>query len=157
MKRGCEWEGFSQAEKHHRLPPYVWSTAGRSAVRLLAIAFISLQVALCLADAQQPASSRSVARSYFASAQKALAAGDSAAALEKLNRAVQADPNFAQAYLLLGLTEFRGGETAESIKHHKRALKTQPRSYTGHNNRASAYLRARTCQDARAEPEQAVL
>src|SRR5438270_13817880 len=123
MKRGCELERFSQAEAHHLLPPYVWSTAGRSAVRLLGIAFISLQVALCLADAQQPASSRSVARSYFASAQKALSAGDSAAALEKLNRAVQADPNFAQAYLLLGFTAVQGGQTANSIRHYKRASK----------------------------------
>src|SRR5438034_10933032 len=105
MKRGCEWEGFSQTEKRHRLPPYVWSTAGRSAVRLLGIAFISLQVALSLADAQRPASSRSVARSYFASAQKALAAGDSATDLEKLNRAVQANTNYAQASILLGLME----------------------------------------------------
>ena len=156
MKRGCQWEGFSQAEKRFRLPPHASSTAGPSAVRLLAIAFISLQVALCLADAQQPASSRSVARSYFASAQKALAAGDSATALEKLNRAVQADPNFAQAYLLLGLTEFQGGQTAKSIRHYKRALKLQPRSYTGHYNLALAYLRERNFQDARAELEQAV-
>src|SRR5438552_11835610 len=156
MKRGCEWEGLSQAEKRHRLPPYVWSTAGRGAVRLLAIAFISLQAALCLADAQQSASSRSAARSYLASAQKALAAGDSATALEKLNRAVQADPNFAQAYLLLGLTEFQGGQTAKSIRHYKRALKLQPRSYTGHYNLALAYLRERNFQDARAELEQAV-
>src|SRR5439155_22018521 len=80
MKRGCEWEGFSQAEKRFRLPLHASSTAGRGAVRLLAIAFISLQAALCLANAQQSASSRSVARSYFASAQKALAAGDSATA-----------------------------------------------------------------------------
>ena len=35
------------------------------------------------------------ARSYFASAQKALAAGDSATAVEKLRQAVQADPKFA--------------------------------------------------------------
>src|SRR5207245_10889178 len=105
MKRGCEWEVLSQACKRHRLPPYFWSTAGRSAVRLLGIAFISLQVALSLADAQRTASSRSVARSYFASAQKALAAGDSATALEKLNRAVQEDPNLAQAYRQLGRME----------------------------------------------------
>src|SRR5207244_3864649 len=139
-----------------RLPPYVWSTAGRGAVRLLAIAFISLQAALCLANAQQSAPSRSAARSYVASAQKALAAGDSATALEKLNRAVQADPNFAQAYLLLGVTEFQGGQTAKSIRHYKRALKLQPRSYTGHYNLALAYLRERNFQDARAELEQAV-
>src|SRR5438876_543546 len=156
MKRSTEWEWFSQAEKRHRLPPYVWSTAGRSAVRLLGIVFVSLHVALSLADPQRPASSRSVARSYFASAQKALAAGDSATALEKLNRAVQADPNFAQAYFLLGLTEFQGGETAKSIQHYKRALKLQPRSYTGHYNLALAYLRERNFQDARAELEQAV-
>jgi tetratricopeptide (TPR) repeat protein len=156
MKRGREWEGFSQTEKRSRLTPGVWSTAGHSTIRLLAIAVVLFQVALCLADAQQTASSRSLARSYFASAQKSLAAGDSIAALEKLNRAVQADPNFAQAYLLLGLTEFQGGETAKSIQHYKRALKLQPRSYTGHYNLALAYLRERNFQDARAELEQAV-
>src|SRR5436309_15140499 len=119
MKRGCEWEGFSQAEKRHRLPRYVWSTAGRGAVRLLAIAFISLHAALCLANAQHSASSRSAARSYVASAQKALAAGDLAAALEKLNRAVQADSNFAQISLFSGLIQCQRGQTAKPILHYK--------------------------------------
>src|SRR5207253_3759552 len=40
--------------------------------------------------------------------------------------------------------------------HYKRALKLQPRSYTGHYNLALAYLRERNFQDARAELDQAV-
>ena len=89
-------------------------------------------------------------------AQKALAAGDPTTAIEKLNQAVQVDPNYAEAYLLLGLTEFQRGETAKSIEHYQRALKLQPGSYSGHYNLALAYLRDHKLQEGRAQLEQAV-
>jgi tetratricopeptide (TPR) repeat protein len=104
----------------------------------------------------QPQTRRSVARSYFTSAQKALAAGDSTTAVENLNQAVQADSNYAEAYLLLGLTEFQRGETAKSIEHYRRALQLQPGSYSGHYNLALAYLRDHKLQEGRAQLEQAV-
>ena len=107
------------------------------------------------ADAQQPAPNPSPARSYFLAAQKALAAGDSATAVEKLQRAVQADPKFAEAYLLLGLTEFQRGETEKSIQHYQQALKFEPQSYSGHYNLALAYLRERKLDDGRVQLEQA--
>ena len=90
------------------------------------------------------------------SAQKALAAGDSVTALEKLHQAVQADPKFAPAYLLLGLTEFRLGHTTTAIEHYQRALELQPRSFSGHYNLALAYLRDHRLEDGRAQLEQAV-
>ena len=124
----------------------------------VAVSLISLHmtIALCLANAQQAEQGRALARSYFVSAQKALAAGDSATAIKKLNRAVLADSNYAEAYLLLGLTEFQLGETAKSIAHYKQALKLQPRSYSGHYNLALAYLREHKLQDGREQLEQAV-
>jgi tetratricopeptide (TPR) repeat protein len=67
-----------------------------------------------------------------------------------------ADSNYAEAYLLLGLTEFQRGETAKSIAHYKQALKLQPQSYSGHYNLALAYLREHRLQDGREQLEQAV-
>ncbi|HEV3206967.1 MAG TPA: tetratricopeptide repeat protein [Terriglobales bacterium] len=105
---------------------------------------------------QQPAPDRSPARSHFSSAQKALAAGDSVTAVEELQQAIQADPKFAEAYLLLGLTEFRRGETEKSIQHYQQSLKLEPHSYSGRYNLALAYLREHRLEDGRAQLEQAV-
>lgn len=58
--------------------------------------------------------------------------------------------------MLLGLTEFQRGATADSIQHYRRALELQPRSYSGHYNLALAYLRVHKVQEARAQLEQAV-
>ncbi len=128
-------------------------------VRSLAIGFIVILLELSSVfpeKAQHVAGGRSVARSYFTSAQKALAAGDSTTAIEKLNQAIQADSNYAEAYLLLGLTEFQRGQTAKSIEHYKRALQLQPGSYSGHYNLALAYLRDHKLEEGRAQLEQAV-
>ncbi|MGA8152991.1 MAG: tetratricopeptide repeat protein [Terriglobales bacterium] len=126
--------------------------------KLLLAGFALLQgvVAFCPAGAQQPAGSPERARTYFANAQEALAAGDSATAIDKLNQAIQADSKFADAYLLLGLTEFRHGDTQKSIEHYQKALQLKPQSYSGHYNLALAYLREHKLQDGRLHLEQAV-
>ena len=128
--------------------------SGRCIALLLAIAFAP--VVGFSARSRNPRPGIRVARSYFTAAQKALAAGDPATAVEKLNQAIQADPNYAEAYLLLGLTEFQRGETAKSIEHYQHALKLQPGSYSGHYNLALAYLRDHKLQEGRAQLEQAV-
>src|SRR5258705_13848953 len=99
-------------------------TAGYSAVRLLAIGLFTLQVGVgaFAANTPQPAPNRVLARVHFVSAQKALAAGDSATARAKLNLALQADSKYAEAYLLLGLVDFQRGETVSAIQHYKKAL-----------------------------------
>ena len=108
-------------------------TTGCRIVRLVAgFIFLHMTIVLCLASPQQ--TGRALARSYFLSAQKALAAGDSDTAVKNLNRAVLANSRYAEAYLLLGLTEFQRGETAQSIVHYKQALKLRPGSYSGHYN-----------------------
>jgi tetratricopeptide (TPR) repeat protein len=125
---------------------------------LLAAGCIWLQLAApaSAAGSKQGAANNSLARSYFLSAQKALAAGDSVTAIENLQQAVQADPKFAEAYLLLGLTEFQRGETQKSIRHYEQALELQPQSYAGHYNLALAYLRERRLEQGRTQLEQAV-
>ncbi len=124
---------------------------------LLAAAIFSQAAGISYAAETQPSlSTASPAHTYFASAQKALAAGDSATAVEKLRQAVQVDPKFAQAYLLLGLTEFRLGDMAKAIEHYQRALELQPRSFSGHYNLALAYLRDHRLEDGRAQLAQAV-
>src|SRR6266699_1004317 len=128
-----------------------------SKFRLLVILLTSLQLVFAHSlTAEQPATKHFLARSYFANARKALSAGDSATALEQLRQAIQADPTFADAYLLLGSTEFQSGEIRDSIQHYKRALELRPQSYSGHFNLALAYLRQREFQDARPHLEQAV-
>src|SRR5579863_5505277 len=122
-----------------------------------AAAFIVVQVlaSLTVASAQQsPSCAR--AQSYIASAQKALSAGDSATALATLHRAIEVDSKCADAFLLLGLTEFQLGETAECIEHYKQALKINPRDYSGHYDLGLAYLKQNALGDARKELEQAV-
>jgi tetratricopeptide (TPR) repeat protein len=132
----------------------------RGLVRLLVAAYIVLVLHvssnLCPANAQAPPPDRRLARSYFTSAQRALAAGDTSTAIAKLNQAVQADASYAEAYLLLGLTEFHNGQTATSIEHYKRALQLQPKSYAGHYNLALAYLRDHKLEEGRAQLEQAL-
>jgi len=132
--------------------------AGWCANHLPAAGFLAIQVVATshLANAPQTMPSCVTAGSYVARAQKALAAGDSATALERLSRAIEVDSKCADAYLLLGLTEFQGGETAKSIQHYKQALKLAPRSYSGHYNLALAYLKRNDLRDARSELEQAV-
>jgi len=96
------------------------------------------------------------ARSQLSSAQAAIDAEDSVTALQELNQAVQIAPRCADAYLLLGLAEFRNGATADSIQHYQKALLLLPRSYSGHYDLALAYLKEQELPEARAQLEEAV-
>ena len=118
--------------------------------------WVVLLLMTAAATAQQPAAACAKARSFITGAQAALAAADSTTALQKLNQATTIDPKCAEAYLLLGLTEFHGGATADSIRHYQRALVLQPRSYSGHYDLALAYLKQKNLPEARAQLEQAV-
>src|ERR1700730_2288177 len=110
----------------------------------------------CWAAALQETPNASLARTYFLSAHKALAEGDSVSAVQKLKQAIQADSKFAEAYLLLGVAAFRRGDTAKAIEHYQRALQLRPNSYSGHYNLALAYLREHKLEDGRAQLEHAV-
>jgi tetratricopeptide (TPR) repeat protein len=134
-------------------------TQGCNLVRLFVTGLISLHLGIAgapLSAEQQPKDSQSSAQSSFVSAQKLLAAGDSAAGREKLILAIQKNPNYAEAYLLLGLIEFQQGDTASSIGHYRKGLELQPGSYSGHYNLALAYLKEHKLKDGRAQLEQAV-
>ncbi|HEV2395336.1 MAG TPA: tetratricopeptide repeat protein [Candidatus Sulfotelmatobacter sp.] len=96
------------------------------------------------------------AGSYLSKAQAAINARDSSGAMQVLKQAVEIAPRCADAYLLLGLTEFHSGATADSISHYKQALSLQPRSYSGHYDLALAYLKERQFEAARAQLEEAV-
>lgn len=125
---------------------------------MLAAGFIAIQVVAAshLANAQQQRPHCAAVRPYVTSAQKALSAGDSATAVERLNKAIAVDAKCADAYLLLGVTEFQRGETEKSIPHYKQAVKLKPRSYAAHYNLALAYLKQNKLADARTELEHAV-
>jgi tetratricopeptide (TPR) repeat protein len=96
------------------------------------------------------------ARSYLSSAQAAINAKDSVTAVQELNQAVRIAPRCADAYLLLGLNEFRNGATSDSIQHYQKALLLQPWSYSGHYDLALAYLKEQKLPEARAQLEEAV-
>ena len=108
------------------------------------------------ATAQDKGPGCAKARSHLSSAQAAIDAKDSVTAVRELNQAVQMAPRCADAYLLLGLTEFHNGANADSIQHYQRALLLQPRSYSGHYDLALAYLKEQKLQEARAQLEEAV-
>jgi protein O-GlcNAc transferase len=120
------------------------------------ILFLSLQLFATDPKAQSKLASCNKVGPYIGAAQQALAKRDLSAALGALNHAVEAEPKCAEAYLLLGITEFQGGETDNSIKHYKRGLELQPSSYSGHYNLALAYLRQHNLEDAHTQLEQAV-
>ena len=123
---------------------------------IIALSFIWLIDSLPIAVAQEKSQTCVTARSFLSGAQKALVANDSPAALSQLNRAVELNPLCADAYLLLGLTEFHGGETSKAIEHYKKALKLAPGSYSAHYDLALAYLKESDLQDARLQLELAV-
>ena len=116
---------------------------------------VQLTVASQLAIAQNRTPSCVTAQRYLTDAQAALNAGNSASALQQLNRAAEVAPRCADVYLLLGLTEFRRGGTGKSIERYKQALELAPRSYSGHYDLALAYLKQNDLRDARSELEQA--
>src|SRR5205823_4544334 len=122
---------------------------------LHAVAFASLQT-MGIAGESQPLPGCTLAGPYMTSARTALTLGDPNSALQKLKRAVEVNPDCAEAHLRLGLLEFQTGATAESIPHYQQALKLQPRSYSARYNLALAYLREHKLREARTQLEQAV-
>ena len=120
-----------------------------------ALAFASLQTVV-IAGETSPQSGCALARPYMTDAQTALTLGDSDSALQKLKRAVEVNPDCAEAHLRLGLIEFQTGAIAESISHYQQALKLQPSSYSVRYNLALAYLRQKNFRDARTQLEKAV-
>src|SRR5574337_706177 len=96
------------------------------------------------------------ARDYIARAQQALDARDFSQARAHLKLALEADPNSAAAYLMLGLVDFQSGDTTQAIQDYQRALDLQPDSFSGHYNLALAYLRGRNLQDGLRELDRAI-
>ena len=120
------------------------------------LALLLLAQLMASATAQDKGPDCAKARSYLNRAQAAIDAKDSATAVQELNQAVQVAPRCADAVLLLGLTEFHNGATADSIQHYQKALQLQPRSYSAHYDLALAYLKEQELQEAHAELEEAV-
>ena len=108
------------------------------------------------ATAQDQGPDCAKAHSLLTSAQNAIDARDSGTAIQELNQAVQIAPRCADAHLLLGLTEFHNGATADAIQHYQKALLLRPRSYSAHYDLALAYLKEQRLQEARAQLEEAV-
>ncbi|MBV9301167.1 MAG: tetratricopeptide repeat protein [Acidobacteriaceae bacterium] len=123
---------------------------------LLIIVCLQISVLWTVASPQEKPVNGETAQSYIAQARKALRAGYTDEGEHLLKLAIQADPSCADAYLLLGSSEFRRGDISRSIEHFDRAVKLRPELYSAHYNLALAYLRANKLTDARAELEQAV-
>jgi protein O-GlcNAc transferase len=115
-----------------------------------------LLVAPTVTRAQDKGSNCAKAQSVLAAAQQAIEAKDSQAAIDQLNRVIQIAPQCADAFVLLGLTEFQNGATADAIQHYQEALQLQPHSYSAHYDLALAYLKDLQLEKARAQLEEAV-
>ncbi|HTT21350.1 MAG TPA: tetratricopeptide repeat protein [Candidatus Sulfotelmatobacter sp.] len=111
---------------------------------------------VAIASGQVKESDCAKARSHLNSAQAAIDAQDSVTALRELNQAVHIAPRCADAYLMLGLIEFRNGATADAIQNYQRAILLRPRSYSIHYDLALAYLKEQKLQEARTQLEEAV-
>ena len=131
-----------------------WTTKQHRNHPWLVLLLLAQLVASAAAQDRGPECAKAL--SHLSSAQAAIDTKDSATAVQELNQAVQIAPRCADAYLLLGLTEFHNGATADSIQHYRRALLLQPRSYSGHYDLALAYLKEQKLQEACAQLEEAV-
>ena len=122
------------------------------------VSFVALILAQLVAGtaAQDEGQGCAKGGSNLRNAQAALDAKDSVTAIQELNHAVQIAPRCAAAYLLLGLTEFHEGATADSIQHYQKALLLQPGSYSARYDLALAYLKEEKLPQARAQLEEAV-
>jgi tetratricopeptide (TPR) repeat protein len=85
-----------------------------------------------------------------------LAAGSRDEALRLLRETVAAEPNNAEAHLLLGTVLAIGGILSESIQHLREAVRLQPDSAVAHNTLGMALSRFGEIPGARAEFERAV-
>src|SRR4029453_18271957 len=143
-------EGFHGMKMPGR-PPRTGKTTPHSVV-VLAIVFL---VALAAFPGEAPSASRnrSLAKSYVVKARTSWNAGNGADALEKVKLALQADSTYAEAFLLMGLIEFQGGNVASSIQMYKKAIALRPSSYSAHYNLALAYLREHRLHDGKLELE----
>ncbi len=70
--------------------------------------------------------------------------------------ALKANPQMAEAWLMLAGAEIENGETGPAIEHYQHALRLVPGSFTGHYDLALAYLHERKLAEARQELERAV-
>ena len=152
-----QWFG-SSAISNLRLPDFSGRATGcttKQHSNLPCFVLLLLAQLVASAAAQDRGPECAKARSHLSGAQAAINANDSATAIQELNQGVEIAPRCADAYVLLGLTEFHNGATADSIRHYQRALMLQPRSYSGHYDLALAYLKEQKLQEARAQLEQA--
>ena len=134
-------------------PPRALSAIRQSAAVLT---IVLLTLSAFAKDVPGSPHNRSLARSYVVSARNAWSAGNQTQAREKLKLALQADPTYGEAYLLMGLIEFQSGNVATSIQLYKHAIRLQPSSYSAHYNLALSYLREHRLPDGKLELERAV-
>ena len=77
-----------------------------------------------------------------------LSAGDTENLEKELKAAVALDPQFADAYNLLGVAEMRNGQLSEAMQHLSTAIRLSPRNEMYISNLALAYLNARDWDQA---------
>ena len=101
----------------------------------LGIVAVALALGLALApgdagafrggDDDPPAAKAGAAE--FAAGKKAVDAGEYRAALDNLAKAVEADPNNADAFNLLGFSYRKLGDVEMAFEHYRQALRLEPR------------------------------
>jgi Tfp pilus assembly protein PilF len=69
-------------------------------------------------------------------------------AIRSLNKALEMDPDMAQAHFLLGFIYSGRREYTKAIQHYKSALEIKPNYFTAKNNLGSVYLSMERWEDA---------
>jgi len=84
----------------------------------------------------------------FIAGRSAYRLGDYSAALEQLERVVDARPGDASAQLWAGLAAYQQGDYAGAVPYYERAVQLDPNDVTARVNLGAAYLAAERYQDA---------
>lgn len=108
---------------------------------VLAMLLGALSVALPCAANQVTGARSQAALAHVSQAKKYLTENEPSLARTELEAAIRIDPNYGEAYYLLGQLDLQGGDIAQAISAFEQALKLDPNSFNSHYGLAMAFLR----------------
>jgi type IV pilus assembly protein PilF len=91
---------------------------------------------------------RAGARDRVALASEYLRKGDNESAQVHLKKALELDPDSAEAHHLIAIVEERDGDLRQADKEYRKALKLKPEYSAAHNNYAVFLLKSNRCKEA---------
>ncbi len=117
-------------------------------LRWLAVSVLSLFLVACGGGVQKDIDTQKLAETNLHLAIGYLKQGRIEASLEKLQRALEAEPDYAPAHSTIALVYQRMGEFDKADEHFQRALSLNPQDGRTHNNYAVMLCQARKFDEA---------